>query len=323
MPDQHPFIHTSLNFSLLLYIQRNTPHVSMDSNFHDQQENDNILRELYYMPNGYYQSAQKFHDAVIKHGYNYNLSDIRNFLHRQAVWQVHAPRPKYIPYASFNSITVPNECHQADILYMPHDKIGRVTYLFCLNVVDVASRYKASIPIGTNSVKNKEGILTSYTIAKAFEKIYNDPECPLEWPELLITDKGSEFKGEYERLMKAHGVKIQKAKSKRTVGIVERYNLTLAKRLFRIQDAHELLLMHSSEKSRVWVNNLSIIVEDINNSVTKLIEMTPAKAIKKKKVYAKPSYKHKRSIGYNKPILPSYTEVHYLLEPNNLEGDCR
>ena len=80
--------------------------------------------------------------------------------------------PKYIPYSSFNSITIPNACHQADILYMPHDKVGRVTYLFCLNVVDVASRYKASIPIGATSIKNRAGILTSRTISKAFEQIY-------------------------------------------------------------------------------------------------------------------------------------------------------
>ncbi|CAB5367551.1 unnamed protein product [Rhizophagus irregularis] len=130
----------------------------MDSISHDQQEieRNNVLREIYYTPSGYFQSAQKFYEAVKKQGNDYDLSDIRDFLHRQAVWQVHAPRPKYIPYASFSNITIPNECHQADILYMPHDMVGRVTYLFCLNVVDVASRYKESVPIGATSVKNRE-----------------------------------------------------------------------------------------------------------------------------------------------------------------------
>ncbi|CAB5359759.1 unnamed protein product [Rhizophagus irregularis] len=106
-----------------------------------------------------------------------------------------------------------------EIYYAPS---GRVTYLFCLNVVDVASRYKASIPIGATSVKNRAGILTSHTIAKAFEHIYDNSDYPLVWPKLLITDKGSEFKGECERLMKRHGVEIQKATSKRSVSIVER-----------------------------------------------------------------------------------------------------
>ena len=99
---------------------------------------------------------------------------------KTGLFQIHKPRPKYIPRASFNTINIPNEVHQADILYMPYDKIGRITYLFCLNVVDVASRYKASIAIGAYSVKNKQGILTSSTIGKGFEEIYNDPRCLLD-----------------------------------------------------------------------------------------------------------------------------------------------
>ena len=76
-------------------------------------------------------------------------------------------------------------------------------------------------------------ILTFHTIARAFEKIYDDSDCPLIWPKLLITDKRSEFKGDCERLLSDHGTKFQKAKSKRTIDIVERYNRTLIERLFR------------------------------------------------------------------------------------------
>ena len=82
---------------------------------------------------------------------------------------------------------------------IPYNKVGQITYLFCLNVVDVASRYKASIPIGARSVSDRQGILTSKTIARALEKIYNNPEYPLIWLKLLITNKGSEFKGECEK----------------------------------------------------------------------------------------------------------------------------
>ncbi|PKY47936.1 hypothetical protein RhiirA4_463344 [Rhizophagus irregularis] len=51
-----------------------------------------------------------------------------------------------------------------------------------------------------------------------------------------------------ERLMKRHGVEIQKVTSKRSVGIVERYNLTLARRLFRIRNAHDLLSLHRYDR---------------------------------------------------------------------------
>ena len=50
--------------------------------------------------------------------------------------------------------------------------------------------------------------------------------------------------------MKEHGVKIQKANSKRTMGIVERFNRTLTERLFRLQDASDLLLPLSERDTK-------------------------------------------------------------------------
>ncbi|GBC20296.2 hypothetical protein RIR_jg39230.t1 [Rhizophagus irregularis DAOM 181602=DAOM 197198] len=205
---------------------------------------------------------------------------------------------------------------------MPYDKVGHVTYLFCLNIVDIASRYKESVPIGSTSVKNRQGILTSHTIARAFEKVYDDTTCPLTWPKLLITDRGSEFKGECEKLMTSHGVKIQKAKSKRTVGIVERYNRTLVEKLFPSQDASDLLTLGKT-RSRVWVKNLPIAVESINNSVTQQLGISPAIAIKKSRVSSRSSYPRDGPVGYEEEKLPPNISVRYLLEPNDLEGGRR
>ncbi|GES87346.1 hypothetical protein RCL_jg22202.t1 [Rhizophagus clarus] len=47
------------------------------------------------------------------------------------------------------------------------------------------------------------------------------------------------------------------------------------------------------------------------------------KALKGKKIIAKPSVEHRRSVGYNELLLPSYTEVWHLLEPGELEGGRR
>ena len=71
-----------------------------------------------------------------------------------------------------------------------------------------------------------QGILTSSTIAKCLEKIYDDPKNPFIWPKVFLSDKGSEFKGECEKLLRKHGVKIQKAKKKKTMGIIERSNIS-------------------------------------------------------------------------------------------------
>lgn len=51
--------------------------------------------------------------------------------------------------------------------------------------------------------------------------------------------------------------------------------------------------------------------------------MTPAEAIKKKKVYAKPSCKYNRPIGYDEPRLSYRDNVRYLLEHGELEGGPR
>lgn len=39
-------------------------------------------------------------------------------------------------------VPTPNEVHQADLLFLPHDRVGRLTFKYALTVVDVASRIK-------------------------------------------------------------------------------------------------------------------------------------------------------------------------------------
>ncbi|CAJ0834401.1 5644_t:CDS:2 [Entrophospora sp. SA101] len=256
------------------------------------------LRKLYYQPSGYQRTAQNLFKASLKAGYDFTIIEIRNWLHRQLLYLIHKARPKYIPCASFNKITIPNEVLQADIMYMPWDKIDKITYLFCLTVVDVASRFKWAVPIGTTlDILNMddddfslEGILTSAV-----------------------------FKGSCEKLMKEHDVKIQKANSKSSMGIIERFNRTLAEKLFRIQDAHELLLP-LPKRSRAWVKNLPIIIKDLNNTVTRLLGIIPNEAIKKKFVYAKASKPRYGPIGFDEVRLTYNDSVLYLLQPGELEG---
>ncbi|PKK68509.1 hypothetical protein RhiirC2_713318 [Rhizophagus irregularis] len=137
--------------------------------------------------------------------------------------------------------------HQANVLYTRYVKSKRTIYLFYLNVKDVASRYEAIVPIGValkgpaKSIKNMQGILTSSTIAKCLEKIYDNPENPLIWPKVFLSDRRSEFKGECEKLLRKHGVRIQKAKSKKTMELED---------LAGVVDS---------------------IVEDLNNSITRLL----------------------------------------------------
>ncbi|CAG8857197.1 8721_t:CDS:1, partial [Gigaspora margarita] len=73
-----------------------------------------------------------------------------------------------------------------------------------------------------------------------------------------------------------------------------------------------------------WVDGLHINDDKYNDSSTKLIHMSSNKAVKKslegKKIFADPAVKHKRPIGYDKPLLLSDVKVQHLLELGKLES---
>src|SRR2546430_14566181 len=79
------------------------------------------LQKLYYRPEGYYQTSEKMQIACKRAGYGFTLAVIKNWLNKQALHQIHKPRPKYILQVSFSNITVPMEVIQC---YMPYDRIG-------------------------------------------------------------------------------------------------------------------------------------------------------------------------------------------------------
>jgi hypothetical protein len=82
------------------------------------------LQKSYYQTLGYQRTAKKLHKASLKAGFDFSLNEVCDWLERQAIYQIHKPRPRYISQASFSSITTPNEVHQMDVLYTRHIKSG-------------------------------------------------------------------------------------------------------------------------------------------------------------------------------------------------------
>jgi hypothetical protein len=273
------------------------------------------LQKIYYHPSGYQRTAKNLFKVSKQAGFDFTLDEVNNWLERQIIYQIHKPRSKFIPYASFNNITVPMEVIQADILYLPHDNTGDTTYMFCLTVIDIASRYKGAIPIDS---------LSSTIVANAFEKLFNNSNnlFRIYKVKIVITDMGSEFKKDFDSMLEKYNIFHQIAKSKNSMGIVERFNRTLSEMLFRIQDSQELLLPLSG-RSRIWVENLPVVINKLNNSVTRLIGMSPNKAVLKKHVYAMASKPRNGPMGFDEEKLPDNIFVRYLLNPGELEGGRR
>lgn len=63
-----------------------------------------IFQKLYYQPEGYYQTSEKMQMVCKNTRYRFSLTEIKNWLNRQALHQIHKPHLKFIQYASFNDI---------------------------------------------------------------------------------------------------------------------------------------------------------------------------------------------------------------------------
>ena len=235
------------------------------------------LSKIYYSPQGYWKGLA----AVKKLSTVAKVSEevAKKWLVKQAIWQIYLPAPRYIPRPKFD-VSLPNAVHQADLLFLPHDKLphGRKIYKYAFTVVDVASRYKAAEPL-----TSKE----SDEVLKAFQRIYK--RGPLKWPQLLQVDPGREFMGSVTKVMQHHNTSIRRGRTEihRDQAIVERFNRTLAERLFGYQYAVEM--NNNNKRSTEWVKRLPEVVSALNNEVTRLIGKKPAEAIKEKSVYSKPA----------------------------------
>ena len=265
------------------------------------------LSKIYYSPKGYWRgvSAIKKLAAAAK----VDEDTAKNWLKKQAIWQIYLPAPKYIPRPKFD-VATPNEVHQADLLFLPHDRFGKKLYKYALTVVDVASRYKEAEPLASKE---------STEVAKAFSNIYKRP-VGMTWPKLLQVDKGREFMGDVNKLMKSKNVQIRRGEEHRAQGIVERFNRTLAERLFGHQYAQEILLESRGKNVRSveWVARLPDVIKALNNEPTRLTGKKPSEAIKMKNVSVSPS-----APGQDEKMLPTNVNVRYLYQPGELEGGER
>ena len=185
---------------------------------------------------------------------------VKQWLSRQAFWQVHLPAPKRVDRPHYE-VTIPNEMHQFDLLYMPLDTLYGNKYKYILAGIDVAYRFKVARPLRTKQACD---------VAEMIADIYK--VTPLKYPKIFQCDNGSEFKGEVTKMLEKQKVKIRRVttKYKHThTAFVEALNKILAERLFKVQDAQEL---NDPEKvSSRWVKHLYGLVDELNDTETEML----------------------------------------------------
>ena len=122
---------------------------------------------------------------------------VKQWLSRKAFSQVHLPAPKRVDRPHYQ-VTIPNEMHQFDLLYMPSDSLYGSNYKYILAGIDAASRYKVTRPLRTKQVRD---------VAEMIADIYK--VGPLTYPKIFQCDNGSEFRGDVTKMLEKNEVKIQ------------------------------------------------------------------------------------------------------------------
>jgi transposase InsO family protein len=259
------------------------------------------LRKIFYSPRGYWRGKSAI--TKLAEAANVPRKAAKTWLEKQAIWQIYLPPPKRIRRPIFDE-NRPNAVHQADILFLPHDKINNRTFKYALTIIDVASRYKEAEPLPDKKAS---------TVSQALRKIYK--RSPLKWPNLLQVDAGREFFGEVTQLLNKNNVKLRRGivGVHRQQALVERFNRTLAERLFGHQYYQEMM-DPKSKRSYEWVKRLPEVTKALNNEVTRLINKKPSDAIKSTNVMRIPAqYKTSQTLSAD-------AIVRYLYSPGELEG---
>lgn len=260
------------------------------------------LSRLYYSQSGYWKGMTAVNKLVEKTGLSANT--VKQWLSKQAVWQIYLPPPKKIIRPKFEN-SRPNDTHQIDLLYLPHDKIHRKKYRYALTVIDIATRFKDAHALRTKN---------SAEVAQALNAIYS--RGPLRFPRLIQCDEGSEFKGAVNQLLLKHNVTVRRGVVglHRSQGIVENFNRQLAERLFTYQYSKELFTETTNTE---WVIRLPRVLREMNSEPTRVTGLKPVEAIKKKQIV----------VTVSKPGQPDLTlmnkTVRYLYQPGEVANDTK
>ena len=199
------------------------------------------LKELYIEFS--YPSAGKLIKIAKKKGLKVKTADVKAFVNRQAVEQIHKTKrlkPGYIVS------TVPWKKYQGDLLDMSKFSHKNNGYKWVLMVVEIFTRYAWAVPLKTKRTSE---------VAAAMETVFKDHK-----PLSLTTDSGNEFGGApAQKLYKKIGLQHINVDigNHKALGIIDRFTRTLRAKLTKVQTA---------SKTTKWVDKLQKIVSGYNDS---------------------------------------------------------
>ena len=203
-------------------------------------------------------------------------------------------RPKKVKNFSKFDETIINRTHQIDLMEMPVDSQTGAKY--CMNVIDTASRKAAAIGLVDKEPK---------TVVAAWKEIIISGA--LRMPARIQSDEGREFKGSFDDYMTEHHIHHISTLAKNHQAIVERFNSSLQKRLFRYMIREET--EGEADVYTDWISVLDQCVDAYNNTKHSTTKMKPQQLVLQTKVQLEP-----REPYEDKNVLLIGTSVRYKLE---------
>ena len=93
------------------------------------------MDKIYYQPNHLWKGQKAV--KKLKELSGEKPKAVKQWLSRQAFWQVHFPAPKRVDRPHYQ-VTIPNEMHQFDLLYMHSDSLYGSKYKYIPAGIDAA-----------------------------------------------------------------------------------------------------------------------------------------------------------------------------------------
>ena len=146
------------------------------------------LYQVYYQPDRLWTGGKAIKE--LHKTKSMSKEDIRSWIAKKVLWQVHIPLPKKIDHPHYD-VAKPNEQHQFDLVHMPHDAFEGNTYRYLLIGIDVASRYKVTKPL-----MSKKSSELALVLGAIYKKGGN-----FKYSEVFQCDNGGEFKDEVMKNM--------------------------------------------------------------------------------------------------------------------------
>lgn len=233
----------------------NGPHLGMDTltgqkyvlvAMYDQKQEvmERMYRNVATTANG----RDSFWSQIANKYAGISRADVVGFLSNQESYQRHRPvmiRKDVVPIATSR----PSDLWQVDTIDMNKLAAQNQNYSRCLTVIDHFSKYAWVMALKDN---------TALSTATAMIEILKSLPKDL-WPIKVQSDNGTEFKGQFEALLKSHKIvhSHSYAYTPHAQGCIEVFNKTFKRKVY------SLLTLNDDKK---WVEYIKEIVDNYNTT---------------------------------------------------------